>query len=188
MGKTKASGGETCRSLAYTMTQSWILLGMMGAGKSSVGRRLSTITGRRFLDTDQLLQNRLGRSINQIFQLYGEEAFRDHESSILRQLEPGHDIVSTGGGIVLREENWNELRRLGPTIYLRASPETLIDRLQVSKKRRPLLAGEAWDDKLREILNRRVPLYEQADATLDVDQLPIEEVCEKIVRLFGEGN
>src|SRR5690349_9612051 len=112
------------------MERCWILVGMMGAGKSSVGRALAEASGRPFLDTDLMLQNRLGRPITQIFQVYGEETFRDHETSILRSLEPHPAIVSTGGGIVIREANWSEMKRLGLVIYLKARPETLISRLE----------------------------------------------------------
>src|SRR5690349_9779443 len=108
------------------MERCWILLGMMGAGKSAVGRALAELSGREFVDTDLLLQQRLGRPISQLFAVYGEDAFRDHETSILRSLEPLPVVLATGGGIVVREENWSELRRLGTTIYLRATPETII--------------------------------------------------------------
>jgi len=146
---------------------------MMGAGKSSVGRALSELGGREFWDTDLMLQNRLGRPISQIFQVYGEDAFRDHETSILRSLEPGDAVISTGGGIVLRDANWEEMRRLGTTIYLEASPETLIARLESSKKKRPLLQVEEWPERLRELLGKREPLYKQADVTVLLDGLDV---------------
>src|SRR5437868_3400733 len=100
------------------MERTWVLVGMMGAGKSAVGRALAGLAAREFVDTDQLLQNRFGRPVSQIFQHYGEETFRDHETNILRGLAPGRFVLSTGGGIVLREANWLEMRRLGVVIYL----------------------------------------------------------------------
>ena len=142
---------------------------MMGAGKSSIGRALADEYDRQFVDTDQLIQQRLGRSIAQIFQLYGEEAFRAHETSVLKSLSPGPSVLSTGGGIVTISENWPVLRSLGPTIYLKASPETLIARLEQSKKKRPLLNVEDWEAQLRSLLSRREQLYEQADITVEVD-------------------
>src|SRR4051794_13739349 len=117
------------------MERCWILVGMMGVGKSAVGRELAVRTGRSFLDTDQLLQHRLGRPVSQLFQIYGEDAFREHETSILRSLEPCDAILSTGGGVVTREANWVELRRLGTVAYLKATEEEIIARLTVSKKR-----------------------------------------------------
>lgn len=154
---------------------------MMGAGKSSVGRALADRSGRVFQDTDLLLQNRLGRSIPQMFVRYGEEAFRDHETSLLRSLEPGASVLATGGGIVCREENWNELRRLGATIYLRAMPETLLERLGQSKKKRPLLEADDWEVRLRTLLDNRLPLYSQADIAVDVDGHSIDEVAAAVL-------
>ncbi len=167
------------------MDRCWILLGMMGAGKSALGRGLAEASGRKFKDTDILLQNRFGRPVSQIFQIYGEATFRDHETSILRSLEPGPYILATGGGIVLRESNWDELRRLGTTVFLRATPETLIDRLENSKKRRPLLQTENWQDKALDILEARLPIYEQADLTFHVDGLELATAPTMLLEAIG---
>lgn len=141
---------------------------MMGVGKSAVGRNLALLSERTFQDTDGLLERRLGRSIEQIFKIYGEPAFRDHETALLKTLEPGETILSTGGGIVLRPQNWDELRRLGLIIYLRADLDTLLTHLGNSKKRRPLLQTENWQERVESILSARIPLYEQADLIFDV--------------------
>jgi len=159
---------------------------MMGSGKSSVGRTLSELTGRPFLDTDLLLQNKLGRTIPQIFQIYGEDAFRDHENSILRSLEPAGAVLATGGGIVCQEANWEELRRLGTTIYLRASFATLLERLESSKKKRPLLATESWTDRLSSLLDARRALYERADMIVDVDGLSLEDAASKVLAAVSQ--
>lgn len=158
---------------------------MMGAGKSSVGRSLAELSGRAFVDTDQLLQNRFGRSITKIFQVYGEEAFREHETSVLRSLEPGATVISTGGGVVLREENWAELRRLGTTVYLEASVETLVARLEASKKKRPLLEVDNWEDRLDELLLARLPLYRQADLTLTLGHDGVDATAAQLLELLG---
>ncbi len=158
------------------MERTWILVGMMGAGKSSVGRALAELSGRSFQDTDLLLQNRFGRSISQVFERYGEDAFRDHESSLLRSLESELCVLATGGGIVCREENWTEMRRLGVTIYLRASKETLRERLESSKKKRPLLDVENWEGRIEDLLKVRTPFYEQEELAIDVDGRSIDEV------------
>ncbi|MGV3618800.1 MAG: shikimate kinase [Fimbriimonas sp.] len=153
---------------------------MMGAGKSTVGKALATLENREFLDTDGLLQARLGRPVAQIFSIYGEDTFRDHETSILKGLEPGPSVVSTGGGIVLRPENWEEMRRLGTTIFLDCTPETLIDRLERSKRKRPLLQVEDWEDRLRALLEQRLPLYRQADVVVSLDDLEIDDAALKV--------
>jgi shikimate kinase len=163
------------------MERAWILLGMMGSGKSAVGRGLAELSGRPFVDTDILLQNRFGRPVSQIFQVYGEQTFRDHETSILKGLEPGEYVLATGGGIVMRPENWCELRRIGTTIFLKAEFETIIDRLEQSKKRRPLLETENWQERARTILESRLHLYEQADLVVPVDGLELSTAPTRVL-------
>lgn len=152
------------------MDGAWILIGMMGAGKSTVGRELAKAAGREFMDTDTLLQNRFGRPVAQIFEVYGEAAFRDHENSILRSLEPGPYVLATGGGIVQREDNWAEFTRLGTTIYLEVAIDRLIARLESSRKRRPLLERTDWKEHLIALMDRRRPMYERADVIFPIDR------------------
>lgn len=159
---------------------------MMGVGKSAVGREIAQRTGREFLDTDQMLQNRLGRPVNQLFQIYGESAFRDHETSLLRSLEPSFSVLSTGGGIVVREANWAELRRLGKVLYLKASEEDIIQRLTASKKRRPLLDVENWEDRLRHLLEQREALYQKADIVIELESEGIEGAADRACAAFME--
>lgn len=159
---------------------------MMGVGKSAVGRELAVRTGREFLDTDQMLQNRLGRPVNQLFQVYGEDAFRDHETSLLKSLKPGHSILSTGGGIVIRPANWTELRRLGTIVYLKAGAEELVRRLSASKKRRPLLEVENWQERVRHLLELRESLYQQADLVVTLSDDGIPEAADRVQAAFEE--
>jgi shikimate kinase len=168
------------------MERCWILLGMMGAGKSSVGRALAELSGREFLDTDLMLQHRFGRPVHQIFDVYGEDAFRHHETSVLKTIEPSLAVLATGGGIVTRDANWQELRRIGLTIFLNASPETLISRLEVSKKKRPLLMAEAWPDRVRGLLEQRRPLYERADLVVEVDSDDVKNVAARVLAAIEE--
>jgi shikimate kinase len=170
------------------MGSCWILLGMMGAGKSSVGRALAELTGRAFEDTDQLLQRRFGRAVHQIFSIYGEECFRQHENSILKSLEPSEIILATGGGIVTQESNWIELKRLGTTIYLKSSLEHIIHRLEHSKKVRPLLQTENWKERVETIFQARQHLYERADLTLELDGVDQKEAAAKIIEALQESN
>lgn len=173
-------------SFSFAMERTWILLGMMGAGKSSVGRALAERSGRTFQDTDLLLQQKLGRPIPQLFGLYGEDAFRDHETKLLSDLMPGPEVLATGGGIVGKPENWHHLRRLGLTIYLKAGYETLRRRLELSKKRRPLLEFEDWELRLETLLNSRVPIYEQADLIVPVDGLDISCAADSVLAALQE--
>ena len=168
------------------MDQCWILLGMMGAGKSSVGRALAELSGREFVDTDILLQHRFGRPVHQIFSVYGEDAFRHHETSVLKSLEPAAVVLATGGGIVTREANWVELRRLGKTIYLNASLDTLVARLEASKKKRPLLMTEAWPERVESLLEQRRTLYEQADIVVEVDSEDVRGLAGRVLQAIED--
>lgn len=154
---------------------------MMGAGKSSVGRALAELSEREFIDTDLILQHRLGRPIPQIFQIYGEDAFRDHETSVLRSIDPKPAVLSTGGGIVMRNANWVEMNRIGITIYLRSSFETLVSRLEASKKRRPLLELDEWKERVHELLRLREPLYEKADLTVNLENLDVPSAAARVL-------
>jgi len=141
---------------------------MMASGKSTVGRELARQSERQFLDTDTLIQSRFGRSITSIFQIYGEDAFRDHETSVLRLLEPSRAVLATGGGLVLRPQNWDEFRRLGTTIFLDVAEEHLYARLANSKRKRPLLAHDDWEERLQVLIKARRPLYEEADVIFPI--------------------
>jgi shikimate kinase len=168
------------------MERCWILLGMMGSGKTTVGRALAELSGREFVDTDQILQRKLGRPIMQLFELYGEDAFRAHETKVLRDLQPGPYVLSTGGGIIMREENWTELRRLGKTIYLDSPLAEILQRLEQSKKRRPLLQVEEWQERVRTLLDQRLPLYRRADFVFDMRGLDIDAAAETLHRVLVE--
>lgn len=160
----------------FFMNGYWILLGMMGAGKSTVGRKLADLAQVPFEDADALLERRFGRPIHQVFSIYGEETFRGHETSILKSLNPKPGVLATGGGIVTRPENWDELHRLGRTIYLNVPAEALMMRLEKSKRRRPLLETENWQGRFTELFDARLPLYMKADIVFDV-QIEDLEAC-----------
>lgn len=168
------------------MERAWILVGMMGSGKSSVGKAVAEGSERTFIDTDVLLQNRFGRPVSQVFGIYGEETFRAHETSVLKSILPGPMVLSTGGGIVTRPENWTELARLGIVAYLHASWETLAERLEQSKRKRPLLDRPDWKDELRRLMAEREHLYQQADFVIEVDQQDISLAAERVIEQFRQ--
>jgi len=165
----------------------WILVGMMGVGKSTVGQLLANRTGRAFLDTDRLLVQRFGRPIPQIFQLYGEATFRDHETSILKGIERDGQVISTGGGIVIRPENWDLMRALGTIIFLDVPLDILIERLRASKKRRPLLQAENFEERVESILTTRRSLYEQADVQVHLGDLMSDPATDLILEKLTEA-
>ncbi|MBV6458007.1 MAG: Shikimate kinase [Fimbriimonadaceae bacterium] len=166
------------------MDRAWILVGMMGSGKSTIGRAMAAASKREFVDSDMLLQHRLGHSVARLFAVYGEAAFRDHETALLRSLDPGAYVLATGGGIVQREANWIEMRRLGLTVFLDVKTEVLLERLERGRHRRPLLVEEGWEQRVLDLLSRRRPLYEQAEIHLHlhgddpetVARIAIEEI------------
>ncbi|MCB0826545.1 MAG: shikimate kinase [Armatimonadetes bacterium] len=158
-----------------------ILVGMMGSGKSTVGKLLAEYLDLPFEDTDVMLQRRLGRSIPQIFQMYGEDAFRQHENSVLQCIDDSDGILATGGGIVVRDDNWDEFKRIGMTVWLDVNDTVLKDRLDKSLKRRPLLEYEDWEIRLDNLLNARRPLYAKADFRVEVTEDGFDNVVRQIV-------
>ena len=165
-----------------------ILCGMMGAGKTTVGIKIADLTGRRWYDTDDMITDRHGK-ISDLFEYYGEAYFRKIETEIIKELADMDDLViSTGGGLVLKKENNTILQKNGKIIFLRASIETLSQRLKVDGNR-PLLqtSTESLRDRLQRLLGERMPVYEHvADYIVDVDGKQPEEIAAEIVALVGE--
>jgi shikimate kinase len=147
------------------------LVGMMGAGKTTVGRALASRMKREFVDTDRVLVDRTGVPVATVFEIEGEEGFRRRESDVLQELcEEDGRVVATGGGIVLAEANRRLMREHGTVIYLRARLESLWERTRHDTSR-PLLATPNPKARLTELLKQREPLYREA-AHLIVDSGP----------------
>ena len=164
-----------------------VLCGMMGVGKSSVGVRIAEMTGRMWYDTDVVITDRHGR-ISDIFEYYGEAHFRSLETEIVRELSERDDLViSTGGGLVLKPENSELLKKNGRIFFMRAGFETLLKRVRADETR-PLLKNTGKTaEALGNLLAQRTPVYEHvADYIVDTDGKSVDEVAEEIVRLFGE--
>ncbi len=163
------------------MTQNVVLIGPMGAGKSTIGRQLSAKLGFEFLDTDTIIESRSGADIPWIFDVEGEQGFRDRETAVLNDvLNVKNSVVATGGGIVMREENRALLQRIGKVFYLCAGVEQLIKRTQKDKKR-PLLQVADPQKKIKELLELRDPIYRQiADAVIVTDGSSAKSVVQEI--------
>lgn len=157
------------------------LVGMMGAGKSAVGRPLAQALGYRFLDADTTLERMAGRPIPQIFAEDGEEAFRALETAVLDQLAHWHSlVVATGGGTVTRPVNWGHLQQ-GVVIWLDAPESILLTRLAADPTSRPLLADPDPPARLRHLLEQRRPLYSQADLHVSQEAESPEEVARRVI-------
>jgi len=162
--------------------KSIVLIGMMGSGKSTVGRELARLLSLPFIDTDHILVNKLGRPVTQIFRIYGETAFRDHETRILQDISEEPLVVATGGGTVLRAENWDHLKRIGRIVFLDVDRTVLLDRLERTKKRRPLLEYADWKERFNAILDERRAVYEQAEFKVSVTDESAQQVAEKVLQ------
>jgi len=144
------------------------LIGMMGSGKTTVGKVLAEMLGYRFFDTDAVIEQLAQQPISQIFATSGEAAFRQLETQVLAELSAYRILaIATGGGIVLDRQNWSYLKH-GLIVWLDVSVEEICDRLQGDVSR-PLLQGADLQQKLSALLEERRPLYAQADLQVPVD-------------------
>lgn len=165
-----------------------VLIGFMGSGKSTVGLRLSYRLRRCVEDTDKMIERREKISIKEIFATKGEEAFRQMETDLLKELgeKLNNHILAVGGGTPVREENRALLKELGTVIYLRAQADTVCKRLK-NDTTRPLLQGENPRERVAELLEARKEAYESsADIIIDVDDLTMEEIVGKIEALVSK--
>jgi len=157
----------------------------MGTGKSAVGRQLARRLRRDFLDTDQWIRIEAGLSIPDIFSRYGEKAFRDLETAAARHVaESSGLVVSTGGGMLGRDENVELLRSNGVLICLQATPEVLLERTKPWEGRPMLKTAADPRQAIETLLDERRPRYALADWTLDTSDMEIRQVvnriCEKL--------
>ena len=183
--------GEAMNEPAFSLREGSIFfLGPRGSGKSTLAREVASRLQAPAVDTDSRVEERAGRSISQIVSCQGWEAFRDLEQQVLRRIcsEPGH-VVATGGGIVLRRENRELLRKSGPVFYLLADVSLLLQRLQDEKEHqsRPSLTNESLEQELVQTLRERDPLYQEClDYILPAERTP-PELADNVVSTLGVG-
>jgi shikimate kinase len=161
------------------------LIGMMGCGKSAVGDAIARrMTTYNYLDMDRIIEKAAGMSIPQIFEEEGESSFREVESQVLDSLHAYvRCVVSTGGGVVLRNNNWAKLQT-GVVVYLKADPEIIMKRIEGTD--RPLLQTENPMDKLKQLMEERRLKYEQADVHVDIGEMDVAGVAEAVVRALHD--
>ncbi len=166
------------------------LIGYRCTGKTTVGRRLAVLTGRRFVDTDDCFTDRHGVTITEFVADYGWEAFRKQESVVLDTVsrEDGN-VVSTGGGIVLKPENVSLMKDRGLVVWLMASKETILDRMSAdpaSADFRPGLTDYPLQEEIARTLAERTPLYENAmDLSVDTEGMAVEDICRRVIGAAG---
>jgi len=159
-----------------------ILIGYMGSGKSTVGRKAAKAMEYNFLDTDALIEQEEGMTISELFEKKGEPYFREKETETIRRLiaEPKGNIIATGGGLPMRAGNAELLKELGTVIYLKAETDTLMKRL-TGDTARPLLQNGDLREKIETMLAIRGPVYEEcADVVLQTDTMSFYEIICKI--------
>lgn len=160
------------------------LVGPMGAGKTTIGKLLAQTLGYPFKDSDREIEARTGADIPWIFDVEGEEGFRDREVAVLADLAAqGQQVIATGGGIIMRPENRSCLKVAGVVFYLTASIDQLLERT-AKDKRRPLLQVSDPEARIRELVAIREPLYrEVATHVIDTNQRPPRQVAQEMAAL-----
>ncbi len=163
-----------------------VLVGFMGTGKTTVGRALAEWLGMEFVELDAEVEAEEGISIKEIFERYGEPYFRDLETEIVKRFSQKEGLViSTGGGVVLREENMKALREKGIIVCLWAEPETILERTSGNNER-PLLNVDDPLNRIKELLQQRRPFYERADIMIKTDSKDLDTVVNEIIEKLKE--
>ena len=160
-----------------------ILIGMPGAGKSTVGVLLAKALGLDFIDTDLIIQRAEGRTLQKIIDTDGLSRFIETEERIVAALDAENSVIATGGSVIFGEKAMDNLRRLGKAVYLRASFETVASRISnISTRGVAMNPGQ----ELRSVYDERYPLYEKyADITVDVDGGSVEESVREVISALG---
>ncbi|MGN0466256.1 MAG: shikimate kinase [Lachnospiraceae bacterium] len=163
------------------------LIGFMGAGKSTISDYLNTLFAMKVVEMDQLIVERQGMSIPDIFEIYGEPYFRNLETELLVEMQEEKNVViSCGGGVPMREKNVIEMKKNGRVVLLNAKPETILERVK-DDHNRPLLEGNKNVDFIADLMGKRREKYEAAaDVIIDTDNKTELEICEEIVQKLLE--
>jgi shikimate kinase len=167
-------------------TRSVVLVGMMGAGKSSIGKRLALKLNLKFIDADTEIETAANRNITEIFEEHGEDYFRDGERRVIaRLLENGPQILATGGGAFICQETRDAICQTGISIWLKADIDVLLQRVK-RKNTRPLLQKGNPESIMQDLIKERYPIYEKADITVISGDGPHESVVEDIIYALAD--
>lgn len=169
------------------MKSNIFLIGFMGCGKSTVALGLQRMYGKKVVEMDQLISERQGMSIPDIFDKYGETYFRDLESKLVEEIQGmENQVVSCGGGVVLREQNVAKMKENGLVVLLTAKPETILERVKYDNNR-PVLKGKKTVAGITELMEARREKYEAAaDIVIRTDKKSISKICEEVMQKLAE--
>ncbi len=164
------------------------IIGFMGTGKSTVGRKVAHGLQFKYVDTDTLIEEQTGMGISEVFTQAGEPAFRKMERAVVESLVSCENhVIATGGGLIVDPENRESLRRHAMLVCLWASPEAIWRRTQ-HNTHRPLLQDSDPKARIAELLSEREPHYRQADIIINTELRPIREVVQQVIHQFRETN
>ncbi len=187
----EVSASREAEILAALGTRLVVLVGMMGAGKSTIGRRLAARLGLSFLDADSEIEAAAGMSIPDIFEAHGEPHFRDGEARVIaRLLESGPAVLATGGGAFMREDTRNRVGAKAVSIWLKADADIIMRRVR-RRADRPLLQTPDPEGTVGRLISEREPVYQHADLTIWSRDVPHEKIVDECIdalhaRLYGK--
>jgi len=162
-----------------------ILTGFMGTGKTYIGKLLAHRLKYKYIDTDEIIEHQTGMKIKDIFEKYGETYFRDLETKVVKKVSKLNNcVIATGGGIVLRKENMDELEKNGFIVNLKAKPETIYKRIK-NNTDRPLLNKPDPKKEIQKLLKIRKPYYERCNLSVETDKESPEEIIKFIINQLG---
>ena len=165
------------------MEKNIVLVGLMGAGKTTVGKYLAEKYKKDFIDTDAIIEAQKKTSIPDIFAKYGEDIFRQIEANIIKKIsEQNNKIISTGGGVVENAENINNLKKNGILVYLKAPAKVLYERIK-NQNNRPLLQNENPLKTLQGLLQKREKNYMKADIIIETENKSVAEIAQEVSTL-----
>jgi shikimate kinase len=165
--------------------RSIVLVGLMGAGKSTIGRRLAQKLGRECTDADAEIERAAGKTVPDIFRDHGEAYFRDGERKVIaRLLESGPQVLATGGGAFMNEETRHNIARRGISVWLKADVDLLMMRVR-RRDNRPLLKAEDPEEIMRQLIAQRYPVYGHADVTVESRDVPHNSIVSDVIRALA---